>query len=236
MKIAKYIQQAGLASRREAESWVIAGRVSVAGKIMTNPAERFASAAGILLDNKPLPQQSAAKLWLYHKPAGVLVSRKDPQERKVIFDVLPPFAKNLMPVGRLDLASEGLLLLTNNGALARTLELPQTGLVRKYRVRVFGDVDREKLAQVEKGMTIEGVRYAPAHIQLEKVSKARNQWLKIFLKEGKNREVRILMAVLGLQVSRLIRIGYGPFKLAKLKPNEIMECPRGQIKQWLSSD
>ncbi len=234
MKIAKYIQQAGLASRREAEAWVLARRVQVAGKVMTNPAERVESKESILLDGQPLPQTPSVRLWLYYKPVGVLVSRKDPQGRKVIFDSLPPFAKKLMAVGRLDISSEGLLLLTNSGALARTLELPQSGLVRKYRVRVFGLVNKDKLARLEKGMVVDGVSYAPVVARLEKSSEGRNQWLSVHLTEGKNREVRILMQTLGLQVNRLIRIGYGEFKLGKLKPNDIVESSQAQVKKWLS--
>jgi 23S rRNA pseudouridine2605 synthase len=200
---------------------------------MTNPAARIESPKEILLDGKPLPQKPETKLWLYPKPAGLIVSRHDPQGRPVIFDSLPKFAKNLIAVGRLDLASEGLLLLTNDGALSRTLELPQTGLLRKYRVRVFGNVNRAGLARLEKGMVVGGIEYQVAHAQLEKIKQGRNQWVSIHLTEGKNREVRILMEALGLKVNRLIRTGYGAFKLGKLKPNGLEEVPAEQIKKWL---
>lgn len=233
MKIAKYIQQAGLASRRQAEDWVRAGRVRVEGLVMTNPAMRLDNSSDILLDGKKLPAAEIPKIWIYHKPAGLLVSRLDPQGRRTIYDELPAFAKNLMSVGRLDLSSEGLLLLTNNGALARTLELPKTGLVRKYRVRVFGDIDVAKLKKLEKGLVVDGVRYAPAYAQTEGKKAGSNQWLSISLKEGKNREVRILMETLGLKTNRLIRVSYGDFKLGKLLRGGLKQCEPAQFQKWL---
>lgn len=235
MKIAKHIQQAGLASRRQAEAWVRAGRVQVGKEVMTNPAERITRVEDILLDGKPVAPPQLPKAWLYHKPAGLLVTRTDPQDRAVIFDHLPDFAKNLMAVGRLDMASEGLLLLTNNGALARTLELPQTALVRKYRVRVFGVPDKKALTELQKGVKIGGVFYQPTYVALEKMKQGRNHWVAVHLTEGKNREVRILMESLGLQVNRLIRTAYGPFKIGKLKQGEVVEVSEQEIKPWLSS-
>ena len=238
MKIARYIQQAGLASRREAEAWVRDGRVRVDGVIVRTPASVLDEGAVILLDGKPLPRSAPTQLWLYHKPAGLIVTRRDPQNRPTIFSALPKQYKNphknpnqnLIAVGRLDVASEGLLLLTNDGALARQLELPANGLARHYRVRVFGAVTQERLDRLATGAVVQKIRYAPVEAELEKSSSGRNRWIKIILREGKNREVRVLMESLGLQVNRLIRTGFGRFRLGRLPRGAIELAPASLLR------
>ena len=243
MKIARYIQQAGLASRREAEAWVRAGRVRVEGQIVRTPALVVKAGEAILLDDRPLPTAQRRQLWLYHKPAGLIVTRRDPQNRPTIFSKLPQPYQNLIAVGRLDLASEGLLLLTNDGALARQLELPANGVARHYRARVFGAMTQERLDRLAAGIVVNKIRYAPVKAQLEKTKMAktsgRNQWIKITLHEGKNREVRILMESLGLQVNRLIRTGFGVFRLGRLPSGAVAPVRdallRAQQKEWENS-
>ena len=230
MKIARYIQQAGLASRREAEAWVRDGRVRVDGVIVRTPASVLDEGAVILLDGKPLPRSAPTQLWLYHKPAGLIVTRRDPQNRPTIFSALPKKYQNLIAVGRLDVASEGLLLLTNDGALARQLELPANGLARHYRVRVFGAVTQERLDRLAAGVVVQKIRYAPVEAELEKSSSGRNRWIKIILREGKNREVRVLMESLGLQVNRLIRTGFGRFRLGRLPRGAIELAPASLLR------
>ena len=230
MKIARYIQQAGLASRREAEAWVRDGRVRVDGVIVRTPASVLDEGAVILLDGKPLPRSAPTQLWLYHKPAGLIVTRRDPQNRPAIFSALPKKYQNLIAVGRLDVASEGLLLLTNDGALARQLELPANGLARHYRVRVFGAVTQERLDRLAAGVVVQKIRYAPVEAELEKSSSGRNRWIKIILREGKNREVRVLMESLGLQVNRLIRTGFGRFRLGRLPRGAIELAPASLLR------
>ena len=234
MKIARYIQQAGLASRREAEAWVRDGRVRVDGVIVRTPASVLDEGARILLDGKPLPRSAPTQLWLYHKPAGLIVTRRDPQNRPTIFSALPKqyqhSNQNLIAVGRLDVASEGLLLLTNDGALARQLELPANGLARHYRVRVFGAVTQERLDRLATGVVVQKIRYAPVEAELEKSSSGRNRWIKIILREGKNREVRVLMESLGLQVNRLIRTGFGRFRLGRLPRGAIELAPASLLR------
>ncbi len=236
MKIARYIQQAGLASRREAEAWVRAGRVRVDGVIVRTPALVLEAEEVILLDGKPLPPREQVRLWRYHKPAGVIVTRRDPRGRPTIFSTLPKQYRNLIAVGRLDVASEGLILLTNDGALARQLELPVNGLERHYRVRVFGSVTQDRLDCLAAGVVVQKIRYAPAKAQLEKIMTGSNHWIKITLREGKNREVRILMESLGLQVNRLIRTGFGMLRLGRLSRGEIAPVAssllRAQWKEW----
>ena len=230
MKIARYIQQAGLASRREAEAWVRSGRVRVNGEIVRTPASVLDESAIILLDGKPLPLSAPPQLWLYHKPVGLIVTRSDPQNRPTIFSALPKKYQNLIAVGRLDVASEGLLLLTNHGALARQLELPANGIARHYRVRVFGAITQERLDRLAAGVVVQKIRYAPVEAELEKSSSGRNRWIKIILREGKNREVRILMESLGLQVNRLIRTGFGRFRLARLPRGAIAPAPASSLR------
>ncbi len=221
-RIAKVMARAGLCSRREAERWIGAGRVAVDGKILTSPGVVVTPASRIVVDGRPLPAAAPPRLWRYHKPPGLLTTRHDPQGRPTVFAALPPALPRIVTVGRLDMTSEGLLLLTNDGAIARALELPSTGWTRRYRVRVFGRVDAAALAALARGVTVSGVRYGPIEAALERQAGA-NAWLTVALSEGKNREVRIVLEHLGYVVNRLIRIAYGPFQLGNLKRGAVDE-------------
>ena len=214
-RIAKHIARAGICSRREAETRIQEGRVTVNGETVTGPALNVTASDSITVDGKPLPARQPARLWRYHKPRGLIVSARDDQGRQTIFDTLPDTMPRVLSIGRLDLDSEGLLLLTNDGGLARHLELPSTGWSRKYRVRVQGRVDPEALPRLSDGITIDGIRYGRVAAQLDR-QMASNAWLTIAIREGKNREVRKIMEHLGHQVSRLIRVSYGPFQLGDL--------------------
>ena len=214
-RIAKHIARAGICSRREAERRIEDGRVTVNGETVTSPALNVSTSDSITIDGKPLPARQPARLWRYHKPRGLIVSARDDKGRQTIFDTLPDTMPRVLTVGRLDLDSEGLLLLTNDGGLARHLELPSTGWSRKYRVRVQGRVDPEALPRLADGITIDGIRYGKVAAQLDR-QMASNAWLTIAIREGKNREVRRIMEYLGHQVSRLIRVSYGPFQLGDL--------------------
>ncbi len=236
-RIAKVMAHAGLCSRRDAERWIEQGRVVVNGKTLESPAFTVTAKDKILVDNKPLLQEETVEpqLYIFHKPSGCLTTSKDPEGRKTIYDVLktvlPEDAPRLIPIGRLDYNTEGLLLMTNDGGLSRYMELPKNKMKRRYRVRVFGTVSKDSLKQLEKGAKIDGVHYAPAKVILEEQGDKQgksNQWLRITLTEGKNREVRKLCEHIGLQVSRLLREAYGPFSLGKL--------PRGAVKQVAQKD
>ena len=231
-RLAKAIAAAGLCSRRDAEKLIAAGRVTVDGRPVVKPATNVAPGQKIEVDGRPLPDKPEARLWRLHKPAGVITAARDPQERRTIHDLLPRELPRVMPVGRLDLNSEGLLLLTNDGALKRRLELPAMGWRRRYRVRAFGRADPERLQELARGLTLEGVHYGPIEAELERQSGA-NAWLVMTLKEGKNREIRKVCAHLGLKVNRLIRIAYGPLQLGRLKPGEIQEVPRRVLAEQL---
>jgi 23S rRNA pseudouridine2605 synthase len=220
LRIAKAMARAGLCSRREAERWIGQGRVSVNGKVLTTPAFEVTPEDRVLVDGKPLPNPEPIRLWRYHKPKGLVTTHKDPQGRPTVFAALPPGLPRVVSVGRLDFNSEGLLLLTNSGALARHLELPATGWLRRYRVRAHGRIAQEALDALKEGIEIEGVRYGPIEATLDSAQGA-NAWLTVSLREGKNREVRRVLARLGLEVNRLIRISYGPFQLLDLKPGEV---------------
>jgi len=233
-RIAKVIARAGLASRREAERMIEAGRVSVDGTIISSPALNVTSANIITLDGKELPKAERARLWCYHKPKGLVTTHRDTEGRTTVFDSLPAGLPRLISIGRLDINSEGLLLLTNDGGLARTLELPETGWTRRYRVRAHGRVTTEQLTAIEKGVTVDRVRYGPIQATLDKEQGA-NIWLTVSLQEGKNREVRRVMEYLGLTVNRLIRIAYGPFQLGKLKRSEVKEIPKKALTEQLGS-
>ncbi|MCH7555210.1 MAG: rRNA pseudouridine synthase, partial [Proteobacteria bacterium] len=223
-RIAKRLARAGLCSRREAERWIEAGRVAVDGKVLTSPAVVVGPGNRITVDDKPLPAAEATRLWRYHKPKGLICTARDEAGRPTVFDALPAELPRVMSVGRLDFNSEGLLLLTNDGGLARRLELPSTGWARRYRVRVFGRPDPEKLAALAHGVTVEGVHYGPIEAALER-QQGGNAWISLLLREGKNREIRKVMEHLGLVVNRLIRISFGPFRLTDLESGSVREVP-----------
>jgi len=227
-RIAKVIARAGVCSRREAEALILAGRVVVNGKKIASPALNVGSSDIVTVDGKPLPEAETGRLWRYHKPAGLMTSHRDPQGRPTVFASLPPHLPRVVSVGRLDINSEGLLLLTNDGSLARQLELPAQGWTRRYRVRIFGKVTQADLDKLAKGVNVDGVRYAPARAELER-AKGMYAWANIALTEGKNREVKRLMEYLGLKVARLIRISFGPFHLGQLEAGQVQEIP---IKAW----
>lgn len=231
-RIAKVMARAGLCSRREAEQWIAAGRVSVDGRVLDSPALNVRPGQRIMVDGEPLPVAEPPRLFRYHKPKGVMTTTRDPEGRKTLYDTLPEGLPRLMPIGRLDLNSEGLLLLTNDGELKRRLELPSTGWLRRYRVRVFGTPDDAALQSLSRGVTVGGVAYGPIQAKLERVQGS-NAWLTMALREGKNREVRNVMAYLGHEVSRLIRTGYGPFQLGALEPRAIEEVRPKVLKEQL---
>ena len=214
--------RAGLCSRRDAEVWIKDGRVAVNGNTLESPAYNVKPDDQVTVDGKPLVKEEPPRLWRYYKPRGLVVSNRDEKDRKTIFDALPAHLPRVISVGRLDLDSEGLLLLTNSGDLARVLELPDTGWTRKYRVRVRGRVDTDKLSALADGITIDGIHYRGILAQLDRQS-ASNAWLTIALKEGKNREIRKVMDHLGYTVSRLIRISYGPFQLNDMDEESVEE-------------
>jgi 23S rRNA pseudouridine2605 synthase len=231
-RIAKLLARAGLCSRRDAERWIIEGRVSVDGRPLTTPAMTVTAANDVRVDGKQLPALERARLWRYHKPAGLVTSHRDERERPTVFDALPKDLPRLISIGRLDLNSEGLLLLTNDGALARRLELPSTGWVRRYKVRVHGEVEPEAFAALEKGMTIDRVSYGPIRASLER-RQGSNAWIAMALREGRNREVRRVLEHLGLQVTRLIRLSYGPFQLGNLTRGAVAEVPQKVLTEQL---
>ena len=234
-RIAKVLARAGLCSRREAERWIAAGRVAVNSQVLTTPAVTVTEGDAIVVDGQALPAKDPSRLWRYHKPAGLMTTHRDPQGRPTVFDALPARLPRVVSVGRLDFNSEGLLLLTNDGGLARTLELPATGWTRRYRVRAFGDVDDEALARLKAGVTISGVRYGPIRAAVDS-KKGANVWITVALTEGKNREVRRVLEHLGLSVSRLIRTAYGPFQLGHLAEGEVEEVPRKVLREQLGGE
>lgn len=231
-RIAKVMARAGLCSRREAERWVSAGRVSLNGRVLTTPAVSVGPDDTVLVDGKPLPQAESARLWRYHKPAGLVTTHRDEQGRRTVFSALPKDMPRVISVGRLDVNSEGLLLLTNDGELARKLELPATGWLRRYRVRVFGRVTQEELDALADGIEVEGVRYGPIEARFDR-QQGGNAWLTLSLREGKNREVRRVLTHLGYKVNRLIRLSYGPFQLGDLKPGAVREVPPRVLRDQL---
>jgi 23S rRNA pseudouridine2605 synthase len=221
-RIAKLLARAGIASRREVERMIAEGRIALGGKPIETPATLLTSLHGITVDGKPVRAPAPARLFRYHKPAGLLTTERDPKGRPTIYDRLPKGLPRVMPVGRLDLNTEGLLLLTTAGELKRQLELPSTGVERTYRARVFGEISQERLEELIQGIEIEGIRYGPIDANLERRT-GRNAWVEMRLREGKNREVRRVLEHLGVQVSRLIRTAYGPFPLADLPAGAVDE-------------
>lgn len=233
-RIAKVLARAGVASRRGAEALIAAGRVAVDGRRLDSPAVNVTPGNVVTVDGKPIAAAEPTRLWLYHKPPGLVTSHSDPQGRPTVFDSLPKDLPRVISVGRLDINSEGLLLLTNDGELARHLESPKTGWKRRYRARAWGELDEGRLEALRKGVTVDGLRYAPAEIAVES-RKASNTWLALGIREGKNREVRKLLAHAGLQVSRLIRVAYGPFQLGALERGEVREVTRPVLRQQLGA-
>lgn len=233
-RIAKYLARAGVCSRRDAEKLIADGRVCVDGRVLDTPAVKVTEAQAITVDGVAVAPPDAPRLWRYHKPKGLVTTARDPQGRTTVFETLPREMPRVISIGRLDIASEGLLLLTNDGELARRLELPSTGWTRRYRVRVRGRVDDAALAGLKRGITVEGVRYGPIEATRDDAgSGGANQWLTVALREGKNREVRRVLAALGLDVNRLIRVSYGPFQLGDLKAGAVAEVPGKVLKEQL---
>ena len=223
-RIAKVIARAGLCSRRDAEKMVLEGRVKVDGAVIASPALNVTGTNLVTVDDKPLKAPEAARMWRYHKPSGLVTTHKDEKGRDTVFASLPASLGRVVSVGRLDFNSEGLLLLTNDGEIARRMEIPATGWTRVYRVRLFGKVTQKDLDQLATGVTIDGVKYGPIVANLER-AKGVYAWASVSLKEGKNREVKRVMESLGLKVARLIRTAYGPFQLGQLAPGGIEEIP-----------
>jgi 23S rRNA pseudouridine2605 synthase len=221
-RIAKRLARAGICSRRDAEKLIAEGRVSVDGQVLSTPATLVTDASIITVDGKAIGAPERTRVWRYHKPRGKLTTNRDPQGRATIFEDLPRGIPRVISVGRLDFNSEGLLLLTNDGALARKLELPETGWMRRYRVRAFGRIGDGEIARLARGITVSGIRYGAIEAQLDR-QQGDNVWLTMGLREGKNREIRKVLEALGLKVSRLIRTAYGPFQLGRLEPGEIEE-------------
>jgi 23S rRNA pseudouridine2605 synthase len=231
-RIAKWLARSGVASRRDAEKLVAEGRVRVNNHVVTHPTSFVTDGDLVVVDGALVEPPERSRLWRYHKPEGLVTTHRDPEGRPTVFEKLPPDMPRVVSVGRLDLNSEGLLLLTNDGGLARQLELPSNGWIRRYRVRVFGHPQPAALAALAHGVTIEGVRYGPIEAGLDS-RKGDNAWLSVALREGRNREVRRVMAHLGLQVSRLIRIAYGPFQLGNLPRGAVDEVSGKVLREQL---
>ena len=234
-RIAKMLSRAGVASRREAERLIEAGEVKVNGKIITSPALNVTSKDKVTVSGQPVAEKQPVRLWLYYKPDGLVTSNADEKGRDTVFDHLPEDLPRVMTVGRLDLNSEGLLLLTNDGGLKRRLELPSTGWLRKYRVRIHGNPTDPDFEPLRKGIEVEGERFQPMQVVLDRIQGA-NAWVTVGLREGKNREIRRAMAAIGLTVNRLIRISYGPFRLNELEPGQVEEVRPRVLKDQLGFD
>jgi 23S rRNA pseudouridine2605 synthase len=234
-RIAKLMARAGLCSRREAETWIAAGRVAVNGQVLASPALNVTASDTVLVDGKPMEAPERTRLFLFNKPAGLVTTDRDPEGRRTVFAYVAerfPELPRLISIGRLDINTEGLLLLTNDGGLARVLELPATGWIRRYRVRANGETDEAALGQLRRGVTVDGVRYAPAEVTLDRAQGA-NVWLTLGLREGKNREVKRLLEHIGLQVNRLIRLSFGPFQLGNLEDGAVEEVNTRVLRDQL---
>ncbi len=231
-RIAKRMARAGLCSRREAEKWIEEGRVKVNGKKITSPALNVTPSDSIVVDGKPIADTEPTRLFLYHKPPGLVTTHKDPEGRPTVFEKLPKTIGRVISIGRLDLNSEGLLLLTNDGNLARKLELPSTGWIRRYRVRMYGGITESMLTEMKAGVTIDGMRYGSVEATLES-QRSNNSWMMVSLTEGKNREIRKIFEHFGCQVSRLIRVSYGPFQLGALPKGEVKEVTGKVLKSFI---
>ena len=231
-RIAKVMARAGLCSRREAEAWIAAGRVTVNGAKISSPALNVTAGDRVAVDGKPLPVAERTRLFLYHKPRGLVTTSADPQGRPTIFGALPKELPRLISVGRLDLSTEGLLLLTNDGGLARALELPATGWLRRYRVRAHGKVTQAQLDELRDGVSVDGISYGPIEATLDR-EQTSNVWITFAIREGKNREVRNVLRDLGLHVARLIRVSFGPFQLGDIADGAIEEVPTRVLRDQL---
>ncbi len=233
-RIAKRMARAGLCSRRDAERWIEAGRVKINGKLLKTPACVVTAADKIEVDEKPLPNFERTRLWLLNKRSGQVTTSRDPEGRKTVFETLPAELPRVLSIGRLDINTEGLLLLTNDGGLARALELPSTGWLRRYRVRAHGSVTQERLDTLKEGIAVEGVLYGSIEAELER-QQGSNVWLTFAMREGKNREVKKVLGSLGLEVNRLIRISYGPFQLGDLTPGQVQEVRGRTLRDQLGA-
>src|SRR5690349_9164405 len=229
-RIAKAIARAGLCSRREAEAWIAAGRVAVNGTAVASPALNVTPEDQVVVDGAPLPQRERTRLFLYHKPRGLVTTHADPQRRPTIFAALPKHLPRLISIGRLDANTEGLLLLTNDGGLARTLELPATGWTRRYRVRANGKITQLRLDRLKHGIEIDGITYGAIDARLDREQGA-NVWLTFAMREGKNREVKNVLGHLGLAVNRLIRVSFGPFQLGELPEGAVEEVRTRHLRE-----
>ncbi len=221
-----------MCSRRDAERLIAEGRVKLNGKVLDTPAVKVTAADKVSVDGRPVGAAEETRLWRYHKPSGLVTTHRDPGGRATVFEHLPADLPRVISVGRLDLTSEGLLLLTNDGALARRLELPSNGWLRRYRARAYGRVTQEELDTLRDGITVEGIRYGAIDAKLERGQGA-NAWINVGISEGKNREVRRVLEALGLKVNRLIRVSYGPFQLGTLEPGAVEEIPRKVLREQL---
>lgn len=231
-RIAKRLSRAGVCSRREAERWIADGRVIIDGKKISEPGTLVTADSDIRVDGKPVAEPQATRMWRYHKPSGLICSNGDPRGRPTVFERLPRHLPRVMSVGRLDFESEGLLLLTNDGGIARRLELPDTGWIRRYRVRMFGRPTEDDIAALAKGITVDGMIYGGIEASIDS-TKGRNTWMTVALREGKNREIRRVFDHLGYRVNRLIRTAYGPFQLGDLERGAVDEVPRRILKDQL---
>jgi 23S rRNA pseudouridine2605 synthase len=233
-RVAKVLARLGFCSRREAEGWIEAGRVALNGRVLNSPAINVRPGDRLSVDGTPVPLKERTRLWLYHKPKGLVTTHYDPEGRATVFARLPPDMPRVISVGRLDINTEGLLLLTNDGGLARVLELPSTGWLRRYRVRVHGTVTQAQLDSLERGLTLDGISYGPVRATLDR-AQGSNAWLTMDLREGKNREIKRVLAHLGLEVARLIRVSFGPFQLGSLAEGAVEEVKTRHLKEQLGT-